>query len=233
SWLSREGLLALIAFLPLCANAWLSVSEGRYDAPVGIIAAILCCATVYATAMIYASLRAVPAWHTPWTPVIYLLSAASGGTLLALALGAFSGRPSIELGFIAVLVLPAAWLAKRRWRARMHQSVSTPESATGLGHIGRVRQIAAPHGNDNYLTREMGFTVARKHAVRLTRLSRLLTFALPLALLVVPFVVSGLPALAGLIALLMACSHGLGLLLERWLFFAEARHAVMNYYTRW
>ena len=35
--------------------------------------------TVYCTAMIYASLKSVQAWHTPLTPVCYLLFAAAGG----------------------------------------------------------------------------------------------------------------------------------------------------------
>jgi DMSO reductase anchor subunit len=35
---------------------------------------------------------------------------------------------------------------------------------------------------------------------------------------------------AALAALLAACCHTAGVLVERWLFFAEARHSVMNYY---
>jgi sulfite dehydrogenase (quinone) subunit SoeC len=33
-----------------------------------------------------------------------------------------------------------------------------------------------------------------------------------------------------LVALLAVGLHVIGMLVERWLFFAEARHAVMNYY---
>ena len=35
---------------------------------------------------------------------------------------------------------------------------------------------------------------------------------------------------AALLLCLAALSHLAGLIVERWLFFAEARHAVMNYY---
>lgn len=233
SWLSREGLLAILAFIPIGANAWFGMVEARHFFPVGVTAALMSIATVHATAMIYASLRAVPAWYTPLTPITFLLSAGAGGALLASMLAAFSGNPPLAPGLLAALFLPAAWYAKRRWRARMHASDSSPETATGLGHIGRVRQIASPHGNDNYLTREMGFRVARKHAVRLARISRLLTFPLPLLLLASSIALAKAPVLAGLTAGLTVLSHGLGLLVERWLFFAEARHAVMNYYSRW
>jgi DMSO reductase anchor subunit len=42
--------------------------------------------------------------------------------------------------------------------------------------------------------------------------------------------VAGQGLLAVTLAGLALSSHMLGMLTERWLFFAEARHAVMNYY---
>ena len=68
--------------------------------------------------------------------------------------------------FLALLFLVAAWIAKLLWWRRLAElkPLSTPESATGLGFIGRVRLLERPHVNENYLTSEMGFRVARKHA---------------------------------------------------------------------
>ena len=39
-----------------------------------------------------------------------------------------------------------------------------------------------------------------------------------------------IPALAIILILCAAVSHGIGMFVERWLFFAEARHAVTAYY---
>ena len=50
--------------------------------------------TVYCTAMIYASLKSVQAWHTPLTAACYLLFSASGG----LVAGAPSPRPAAPTG---------------------------------------------------------------------------------------------------------------------------------------
>lgn len=226
SWLSREGGLAVIAFVPLTWSAAACWFGGRYLPVPGIAGAVLAVATVYSTSMIYASLRAVDAWHTWLTPACYLLFAAAGGLLAAMAFG------SASLAAAAALALTAAWAAKLAWWARLDRlsPTSTPETATGLGHIGRVRLFERPHVNENYLTDEMGYRVARKHARKLRRITLFAGGLLPLALLVLGWAVGGVAGklLAGVA---VAC-FVLGVLVERWLFFAEARHAVMNYYDR-
>jgi DMSO reductase anchor subunit len=74
----------------------------------------------------------------------------------------------------------------------------------------------------------MGFRIARKHAAKLRRIALVLGFVLPFLLSLVPFAVSGwLAILATLLAAVLAT---VGVLVERWLFFAEARHAVTLYY---
>jgi DMSO reductase anchor subunit len=75
----------------------------------------------------------------------------------------------------------------------------------------------------------MGFKVARKHADKLWKLTVFFGGVLPGLLLLVALI-AGQGLLAGVLAGLALLSHMLGMLTERWLFFAEARHAVMNYY---
>ena len=107
-------------------------------------------------------------------------------------------------------------------------AISTIESATGLGHLGKVRSFEAPHTEENYILKEMGFRIGRKHATKLRGYALLAAFALPLALLVAiiagPLPASTLPVPAA-IALV-------GILLERWLFFAEATHTAVLFYGR-
>src|SRR5262245_50887772 len=64
SWLSREGVLAILTFIPLCVSAWLSIFEDRYSPLSGIAGSLLSMAVVFCTAMIYASLKSIDAWHT-------------------------------------------------------------------------------------------------------------------------------------------------------------------------
>ena len=85
-----------------------------------------------------------------------------------------------------------------------------------------MRALEPPHTQPNFIMREMGYRVARKHAQRLRKLALLFAFAVPIAMLLL----SQMPGLAILGALLATLSMALGLLIERWLFFAEAEHVV-------
>ena len=103
------------------------------------------------------------------------------------------------------------------------------ETATGLGHLGKVRLLERPHAMDNYLTREMGFRVARKHANLLWAIALQTGLVIPAVLLALSF---GLQTstMSILLAIVAAIFHMVGMLVERWLFFANAKHAVSLYY---
>ena len=104
---------------------------------------------------------------------------------------------------------------------------ATGNSATGLAE-GTVRSIEWPHTEANYLLKEMGHRVARKHAEKLRRIAQGLAFALPIGLLLIAVFASD--ALVVLLAWLAAIVQLAGMLVERWLFFAEAKHTVTLYY---
>lgn len=237
SWLSREGVMAIATFVPLTISAYASIFLDTYLVVPGVIGAVLCGITVYCTAMIYGSLKTVQMWSQKLTPVTYLLFSLAGGATLGTLIAATGAGSVVFLAGLAIVALAMAWFVKRRWRAegRALLPLSTPESATGLGGIGKVRLFERPHINDNYLTREMGFQVARKHADKLFAIAILLGGLVPAGLLLLAVLASlamGPGLTAVLAALLALLSHYAGMFVERWLFFAEARHAVMNYYGR-
>jgi DMSO reductase anchor subunit len=237
SWLSREGVMAILTFVPLAICAYAAIFHDRHLVLPGLLASVLSLVTVYCTAMIYGSLKTVQIWSQRLTPVTYLLfGLASGGTLGTLFAISGAAQPWL-IAVLAILFIIAAWLVKRRWRleGKALAPLSTPETATGLGTIGRVRLFERPHINDNYLTREMGFQVARKHADKLFGIAILLGGLIPAALIVLAVLAASAmgPGLTAFLAALLAVlSHYAGVFVERWLFFAEARHAVMNYYGR-
>ena len=91
-----------------------------------------------------------------------------------------------------------------------------------------MRFLDPPHTEENYLQKEMGYRVAREHAGQLRRLAVAGGFVVPLALIAVASAVTGwLGAILPLIAVLSMMG---GLVVERWLFFAEAKHTVLLYY---
>ena len=233
SWLSREGVLAVATYVPagILGIAWVFYEQTQGAVMfASILAAILALKTVYSTAMIYASLPTIRAWHQPLTVPVYLtLAVASGGLIFIFVLSLFRTLPTWAI-VLPLLTLIAAFFVKRSyWQTIDDEPQSiTAEDATGLGHLGRVRQLDPPHTQANYVMREMGFSVARKHAEKLRQLSLYLMFFLPVVCLLLLTFVS--PITTPFFALVAVVSMGVGVVMERWLFFAEAKHVVMLYY---
>jgi DMSO reductase anchor subunit len=233
SWLSREGVAALLTFVPLLVLGWGAVVDGRHLPVAGLIGVAMSIVTIICTGMIYASLRAVDAWHTPWTLASFMTLSLAGGLALATAFAMNGAGAAPALAGCAALAAMIAWGVKLVWWRRMDRIVprSTAASATGLGHLGRVRQFEPPHMTDNYLTREMGFVVARRHAAKLRRICLVVGGGAPVLLLVAAMLAGA--GITGVLLASAACALlFLGILVERWLFFAEARHSVMAFYGR-
>ncbi|MBL8571824.1 MAG: dimethyl sulfoxide reductase anchor subunit [Phreatobacter sp.] len=233
SWLSREGVAAVATYLPLAAFGlgWVFalLSPGAVVAA-ALLAAVLCAVTVYCTAMIYRSLKPIHQWCNAHVVPVYLALALMTGALALDALLQIWGRPDRLLTALAVLATVLAVILKERyWRfIDATSGASTAGSATGLAGLGTVRLLDPPHTGSNYLMREMGFQVARKHAAKLRRIALALAFALPLALtLLAALLASPLAVIAAVLAVVSAL---VGVLVERWLFFAEAKHSVTLYY---
>jgi DMSO reductase anchor subunit len=74
----------------------------------------------------------------------------------------------------------------------------------------------------------MAFRVGRVHAAKLRVIALLLGFALPALLFCLAIIIGGAAAMA--LGLLATASALAGLLVERWLIFAEATHTVALYY---
>ncbi|HVX76891.1 MAG TPA: DmsC/YnfH family molybdoenzyme membrane anchor subunit [Bradyrhizobium sp.] len=234
SWLSREGICSFITYAPagLLLLAWIiSPAPSAIAVALGLMTVFASLVTIYCTAMIYASLKTVHQWCNPYVvPNYFALGLYSGALLLATILHLL-GRGSQALDVVALVVGLAALIGKiSYWRfIATTRHPASPESATGLGPIGKVRLFEAPHTEENYLMREMGFTIARKHAEKLRKLSLLALFGGPLVLLLIAILV-GDGVAASIVTTLAVLLAAAGVLVERWLFFAEARHVVTLFY---
>ena len=230
SWLSREGVAALLTFVPsgLLTGFW--VFGAGTPRPLALLTALGAAITVACTGMIYQSLRPIPRWHHRLTTPVYLcLSLSTGSVLAALLASPWSDRP---WPFVcALFTLPLAWIVKWVWWRETDRAapIATIESATGLGALGKVALLEPPHTSPNYLVNEMGFRVARKHAAKLRRIAVTLG-AMTAWLLIGVAAIAPSPAYSIVLALFAAVATLAGTLIERWLFFAEARHTMSLYY---
>lgn len=233
SWLSREGVVAIASFAPMGLYALLWTFFGRNSGLAGLVglaAAAAAAFTVFCTSMIYASLKTIPAWSNRWTPIAYLtLSVSTGGILAAFLARAWSYPAAPAIAGAATAAVVAGLLVKALyWRSvATAPPRSTAESATGLGRFGSVRLIDAPHTQSNYLLEEMGFEIARKHASKLRRIAIVAGFILPAVLLAYASYADSFALLGIGVSIVLAA---IGVAVERWLFFAEAKHAVTLYY---
>jgi DMSO reductase anchor subunit len=234
SWLSREGVASVATFVPagLFAIGWLFLGRTNgWVTVAGLLAAVGAVVTVCTTGMIYASLKPIAQWHSRFTLPGYLIfSAMSGGVLLNTLLQGFAIGSTIVLASCVLLTLLGWGWKLATWRYNDGLEIPTnANTATGLAG-GTVRSLEWPHTEENYLLKEMGFRIARKHKARLRQITQALAFALPALLLIAAF---ALPwPYAAVLSALAAIAQFAGMLVERWLFFAEAKHTVTLYYGR-
>jgi DMSO reductase anchor subunit len=236
SWLSREGVAAVATFVPagLFGIGWVVLGkDDGWVAAMGLLSAAGAAVTVSTTGMIYASLKPIAQWSSRFTLPAYLIFAAMTGCVLFNALLQAFGRPSAQVLVLSFVLTALGWAWKvATWRHNDRLGMGTTlNSATGL-EGGVVRSIEWPHTEENYLLKEMGFRIARKHSMRLRLVAQALAFALPLLLLAAALGSSAVPWLSAALSLVAAGSQLAGMFVERWLFFAEAKHTVTLYYGR-
>ncbi len=218
SWLSREAVLAVAA---LFLTAPVAIARIFFDMDLnflGWLAALLCVAVVCSTAMIYAQLKTVPSWNSWLTVLLFLGYAMVAAAILFL--------PFMAAIVILLLQLVVQILHFANGARAFEKRGLNAEMATGLGGLGKVRLFEPPHQGENYLLHEMGYVIARKHAQKLRVIGLILAFALPVLLLLI--------GQGGAIwwRLLILAVHISGVVVTRWLFFAEARHVMALYYGR-
>ena len=217
SWLSREGVFAVLAIIFTGIYATFLIFLDQRMQVVGIIGSTLSMISVFCTSMIYGQLKTVPRWNQPMTPALFILFTLAGGALLA---------AKLKMAALFMIILGGAqllhWLIGDK---RLSQEGGTIEAATGLGHLGKVRLLESPHSGENYLLKEMAHEIGRKHAKKLRIITILFASLLP-ALLLLMTAPSHTTAAIALIL------HLVGLFAGRWLFFAEAEHVVALYYDK-
>ena len=227
SWLSREVIVApaFIGWVVL----WLFVeSNDRSSAllPLGAIALALL--LWLCTAMIYACLKFIREWSHPLTLANYVLLGLASGVLLTAALAVVSGdtgyaiacsRWGAVLTALALVVRSASLIRNMRLRP-----VSTLQTATGI-RAPQLKQMSMGISAGAFNTREF-FHGKSLRFVRCVKASFVaLAFVVPIAMVVI-----SVSTQSGIALIAAVAVQYMGLLGERWYFFAEARHPQNLYY---
>ncbi len=240
SWLSREvivlpalmgtvflyGAAHLVGWRPVLASLPSGVA---IDATVvlGVLGTLLAFALFLCTAMIYACLPFLREWASPLTVINFtLLGGASGFTLAA----AFAGRVAPDLvrflagwAFVLTMLGLASRLASLIRNSRLRPK-STLQTAIGIKHP-RIAQKSMGFMGGSFNTREFFHGQPESVLRRIKWMFLLAAFAIPLALQGACW--SGAPDTLLRLAFVVQL---LGLLAERWFFFAQASHPQNLYY---
>jgi DMSO reductase anchor subunit len=227
SWMSREGVMAVATLgVAVLMVAPLPIPHEAAQRPLAALLALCALGTICSTAMIYASLKTIPAWRHPLVLPGYIGFALLTGGLAFAALAQPLPVLCFALPILIVLAIAMAILKLVYWRAIDTAPLpQTRGDAIGLPSR-RPSVFERPHTEANYLTKEMGFVVARRHANKLRLFSVLLFAVIPVICIVLAIAFSA-PWPWLVIAMLCAVA---GAFVERWLFFAQAKHLVMLYY---
>lgn len=221
SWLSREGVMSILTFIPMffiCWQTYFELEFGNLIKPVAIAGIVGSIGTIFTTSMIYASLRSIPAWHNVWVVIGYQTYALSSGGVAYIM---FSNWQQylyvILLLIISLIVKIMTWISIDKNRGKYKR-----EDALGLPDFGKAKPFEPAHSQKNYLQREMGYDLDPMRRTLMRWIALGFGFIIPALLLFI-----GFPLVP---VIMLICL--IGMLAERWLFFAEAEHVVRLYYDR-
>ncbi len=242
SWLSRE-VIVLPAFMGAVFvyglahwvgfNPSLGTLPGNQPVPLtivlGVAGVIVALALFVSTAMIYAAVKFLQEWHSPLTVVNYTLLGMASGFTLATALAAWAGNGLVPMLASWAIILTLLGLVTRTASLIRNARIkpkSTVQTAIGIKHP-RIQQKAQGFMGGSFNTREF-FHHKSEGFVRMVKWTFLIaTFLIPTVLLAAGVI---LPAEALNLLVAAFVIQYIGLLAERWFFFAQANHPQNLYY---
>lgn len=240
SWLSREVIvLPIVMFLVFAYGAahWLGLTMPLFrvgeslqvDATLllGLFGTMASFALFVCTAMIYGGVRFIQEWHTPLTVTNFLFLGAASGFMLAAAYSAYISNPLVTFFGTWAVILTLTGLASRSAHLVRNAQLkykSTVQTAIGVRHTVIAQKAQGATGG-SFNTREF-FHGQKQTTIETVRLLfMVLVFPIPILLIGAAYITSSptLPILAFVI-------QYVGLMAERWSFFAEAKHPQNLYY---
>ncbi len=240
SWLSREVIVLPIVMVLVLAYGvahWMEWTRPLFRVGeslqvdvtllLGLVGTLASLVLFVCTAMIYAAVKFLEEWHTPLTVSNFIFFGAASGFMLAAAYSAYIGNPLVTFFGTWAVILTLVGLISRLMHllrnARLKPN-SNVQTAIGVRHSALVQKAQGATGG-SFNTREFFHGQSDKTLGWVRIFYLLMVFPLPILLIGAAYASESptLPIAAFAI-------QYLGLLAERWSFFAEARHPQNLYY---
>jgi DMSO reductase anchor subunit len=240
SWLSRE-VLVLPAFMGMTfiyamihINNWnptlFNLTENiivDLSLLVGALNVVLAFSLFICTAMIYACIKFLQEWATPLTVVNYTLLGMASGFAICTAYAAYinSNLVTFYAGWTILLTVTA--LISRSAALIRNRNIkykSDLSSAIGIRHP-KIKQISQGAMGGSFNTREYFHGAKPLFFKSIKWVFLVLVFILPILL-----IIAGLAKHSFIFFVVAFAVQYIGLLAERWFFFAQANHPQNLYY---
>ena len=232
SWLSRE-VIALPALMATTLVIYFFACIGQVPQWLWLVLLLTTVALWVCTAKIYQCIRFIQEWSHPSTLTNFILLGLTSGLMLLELLVALWGDSTslmieVPLSIVAFLLLFLSFNLKL-WIWRRNSSLKPKSNlATATGIKGpNIRQTSMGLMGGSFNTREFFHHQTDRVIANLRKIILLCAYVIPMVL--VAYTITSPSALVIALALII---HYLGLLAERWMFFAEANHPQNLYYQR-
>jgi len=242
SWLSREVIVLPLAMLLIflyglahyfnhAVTLFILPGGTVVDATIllGTIGVFVTIALFVCTAMIYGCIKFLQEWHSPLTVVNFSLLGLASGFTLATAFSAYMGTEFTQFyasSAIVLTVLAAIFRIISMIRNSKINPKSDLKSAIGVNHPV-IKQISQGSMGGSFNTREYFHGKKMSFVRNMKYIFLFLAFIVPLVLLFV-----SLGNAVFLILVIAFAVQMIGLLAERWYFFADANHPQNLYYQQ-
>lgn len=238
SWLSREvialPLMMGLVFLYGIAHFFnievdflqLPELKGQLTLLLGILTTLVTFALFICTGMVYAGIKFLQEWATPITVINYILLGGASGFCFATLFAAFQA-PDLTLFYAGwtLIITMLAFVTRgfSLYRNARLKHISNLQSAIGVRHT-QIKQKSMGFMGGSFNTREYFHGTTHLFLKSVKWIFLVLVFILPTVLIWMGW--------NGNKELLIAAfvTQYLGLLFERWLFFAQANHPQNLYY---
>jgi len=230
SWQGRAIAFALLTYPPAGAYAtgwYFGDWRPDYLTAIGMVATMLCMQTVYCTAMIYTSRKTIRAWSNAWVlPGYFGLSILTGALILHALTAAFGYFDAAYFWVNTLAIIFAGFVKMRYWQLidrdlPLDPSETTTEPGAPADALDPADTADPAPTPQNYLLAGRHNIFARAYADKLRQLAIAAAFMVPILLITLANIS---PAASATVLTIMAAIMAIfGVLIERWLFFAEAQ----------
>ena len=240
SWLSREVIVLPIVIGAIAVYGivhWLgwNLTTFGYETKVrgdltlllGAFGVAATFALFLCTGMIYACIKFLQEWATPLTVINYTLLGVASGFTLATAFAAFTAPELVNFyaGW-AIIITVAAFITRAASLIRNAKIKAKSSLKTAIGvRDNRIKQRSMGFMGGSFNTREFfhGASIVMMKSIKWLFL--VLVFAIPVTLLSIGISQDSTPMLIAAFVV-----QYIGLIAERWFFFAQANHPQNLYY---